>query len=159
MPSTLRVDYAHLWLSLIAPSSPSVELDRRKYASRVGNIDATLYPIFQAAITGRAALENSGEDGSGAGSMMDLGERTREEERRLRHAVVGTGDNDGLLGDILSLLRKVPRRMLMVFKVSAFLPFSRIAADVYRVQRFRSMILLDRLMLRCIPIMDPQESS
>lgn len=119
MEESLRVNYAHLWLALIDSPSPKVELARRKYAALVGNIDATLYPIFQAAITGRAALENAGEGGAALGSMMEMGERTREEERRLRHAVMGGGDNgDGLLGDILMLLRKVPRRMLMVFKVN-----------------------------------------
>lgn len=38
----LRVDYSRLWLSLISPSSPSVEADRRKYAELVGNITPEL---------------------------------------------------------------------------------------------------------------------
>lgn len=129
MEPSLRVNYASLWLALIAPPSPAVELARRKFAYLVGNIDDSLYPIFQAAITGRAALENAGENGEGLGSMMEVGERSREEERRLRHAVVGTGNGDGLIGDILTLLRNVPRRMLMVFKVND-LTRSLVSSDV-----------------------------
>ena len=74
MSRELRINYARLWLALISPSSPKVDADRRKYAYAAGNIDETLYPIFQAAITGRAALENAiAEDGGKPKSMMDLG--------------------------------------------------------------------------------------
>lgn len=114
MSESLRVNYAHLWLSLLSPSSPSVELDRRKYAYLAGNIDESLYPIFQAAITGRASLETSvGADGGKPGSMMELGDLTREETREIRRAVV----QEGLMTSIFDLLRRVPRRILMVLKV------------------------------------------
>lgn len=109
------MNYAHLWLSLLSPSSPSVELDRRKYAYLAGNIDESLYPIFQAAITGRASLETSvGADGGKPGSMMELGDLTREETVEIRRAVVQEG---GLMRSIFDLLRRVPRRILMVLKV------------------------------------------
>lgn len=115
MSESLRVNYAHLWLSLLSPSSPSVELDRRKYAYLAGNIDESLYPIFQAAITGRASLETSvGADGGKPGSMMELGDLTREETVEIRRAVVQEG---GLMRSIFDLLRRVPRRILMVLKV------------------------------------------
>lgn len=122
MPSDLRLDYAHLWLSLIAPSSPAVEEDRRKYAKLVGNINDDLFPIFQAAITGRAALQGSTAEGdevndrdneSRASSMLEMGQMTREEQHMMRNAVV----TDGLVEAIFRLLRGVPRRMLMVLKV------------------------------------------
>jgi len=38
----LRVNYGKLWLSLIAPASPSINADRRKYAELVGNISPDL---------------------------------------------------------------------------------------------------------------------
>lgn len=38
----LRVNYGKLWLSLIAPGSPSTNADRRKYAELVGNVSADL---------------------------------------------------------------------------------------------------------------------
>lgn len=118
MSETLRVNYANLWLTLISPSSPSVEAARRKYAYLAGNIDESLYPLFQAAITGRVALASGtgdGEDngGSRAGSMMELGTMTKEESHKLRQAVV----QEGLMISIFDLLRRVPRRMLMVLKV------------------------------------------
>lgn len=116
MSESLRVNYAHLWLSLISPSSPAVELDRRKYAALAGNITPALYPIFQAAITGRAALDHTrpNEKGVKPGSMLELDAQTNEDLKQLRTAVA----QDGLMKDIFELLRRVPRRMLMVLKVN-----------------------------------------
>jgi aarF domain-containing kinase len=117
-PEDLRIAYANLWLSLISPSSPAVEFARRKYAYLAGNIDESLYPLFQAAITGRVALASGTGDGeenggSRAGSMMELGVLTKEESHKLRSAMV----QEGLMLQIFDLLRRVPRRMLMVLKV------------------------------------------
>lgn len=124
MSRELRINYARLWLALISPSSPKVDADRRKYAYAAGNIDESLYPIFQAAITGRAALENAiAEDGGKPKSMMDLGsliarhlatiltlrfgtgKQSRQEEKMLRSAVVNV---DGMITSIFELLRRVP---------------------------------------------------
>ncbi|KAK4056946.1 hypothetical protein OIO90_001846 [Microbotryomycetes sp. JL221] len=119
MSADLRVNYAKLWLSLISPSSPSIEVERRKYAYLVGNIDSEMYPLFQAAITGRAALDDPFQnkpDGSKRGSVMELGESTAQEQRRMRHAIVET---EGLMQSLFELLRRVPRRLLMVLKVNA----------------------------------------
>ncbi|GAA96334.1 hypothetical protein E5Q_03000 [Mixia osmundae IAM 14324] len=105
----LRTNYARLWLSLIARPSAKTEADRRKYAKLVGNIDDDLYPIFESAITGRASLGKAG-----GGSMMDLANQTPEEAHRIRVAVV----EEGLLTSIFDLLRRVPRRLLMVLKLN-----------------------------------------
>lgn len=107
----LRINYAHLWISLLSPPSPSVEADRRRYALLAGNIDETLYPIFEAAITGRAAMDTAT---AGKGSIMDLGKQTKEEGHRIRTAIV---QQEGILSSLFDLLRRVPRRMLMVLKV------------------------------------------
>ncbi|KAM0752712.1 ABC1-domain-containing protein [Meredithblackwellia eburnea MCA 4105] len=112
LPEVLRINYAHLWISLLSPASPSVEADRRKYAYLAGNIDDSLYPIFEAAITGRAALDASK---AGKGSIMDLGMQTKEEAHKIRTAVVA---QEGLMESLFDLLRRVPRRMLMVLKVN-----------------------------------------
>lgn len=125
MDSTLRVNYAKLWLSLISPSSAKVEADRRKYAYLVGRIDDELYPIFQAAITGRAALDDPYSDqGLAEGesprkpksSVMDIdrGEDLEAEQKRIRHVLV---QQEGLMLSLFDLLRRVPRRLLMVLKV------------------------------------------
>ncbi|KDE02639.1 ABC1-B atypical protein kinase [Microbotryum lychnidis-dioicae p1A1 Lamole] len=119
MDSALRVAYARLWLALISPSSPKVEAERRKYAYLAGNIDDELYPIFQAAITGRAALDDPyavrGDEGDKKGSVMELGEHTLDEQKRMRHTIAET---EGLMTSIFDLLRRVPRRILMVLKVN-----------------------------------------
>lgn len=116
---SLRVNYARLWLSLIAPKSPSVDADRRKYAELVGNIGPDLFPIFEAAITGRAGLSDRDVDESGGlkgtldGSLMGLATQTPEEAQRLRNAFM----QEGMISSIFELLRKVPRRLLMILKI------------------------------------------
>lgn len=42
----LRINYSRFWLSLMAPSSPSVNADRRKFAELVGNIGPELVHFF-----------------------------------------------------------------------------------------------------------------
>lgn len=46
VPEDLRVNYARLWLALIARSSPKINLERRKYAKLVGNIDDDLVSVI-----------------------------------------------------------------------------------------------------------------
>ncbi|KAJ7703167.1 ABC1 family-domain-containing protein [Mycena rosella] len=117
----LRVNYGKLWLSLIAPASPSICADRRKYAELVGNIGPDLYPVFEAALTGRAALEGSWDGpkepesfkrGSG---LIDMTPQSEQEKEAIRDAVMS---QDGLLTSVLDVLRRVPRRILMILKLN-----------------------------------------
>ncbi|KAJ7188203.1 ABC1 family-domain-containing protein [Mycena filopes] len=117
----LRTNYSKLWLSLIAPASPSTRADRRKYAELVGNIGPDLYPVFEAALTGRAALEGSWDGpersepfrrGSG---LMDMTPQSEEEKEAIRDAVMS---QDGVLMSVLDVLRRVPRRILMILKLN-----------------------------------------
>ncbi|KAG6850144.1 hypothetical protein H0H93_000529 [Arthromyces matolae] len=118
---TLRVNYARLWLSLMAPASPATVLDRRKYAELVGNVGPDLYPVFEAALTGRAALQGTVHDEENepsfrrASSMLDMKPQSKEELDAMRSAVVAT---DGLLLSVFDVLRRVPRRVLMVLKLN-----------------------------------------
>ncbi|GAA6057204.1 hypothetical protein NBRC10513_000774 [Rhodotorula toruloides] len=116
----LRVNYARFWLSLMEAPSPKTEAARRKYAKLVANIDDAHYPLFQAAITGRAALEGAvadeGEDGpKRRGSILDLGENTDDERKLMRKAMV---QQEGLMEALFEILRSVPRRLVLVFKVN-----------------------------------------
>ncbi|GAA6062591.1 hypothetical protein JCM10212_004186 [Sporobolomyces blumeae] len=134
----LRVNYAKFWLSLMASPTPAVEAERRKYAQLVANIDDSHYPLFQAAITGRAALDGAevtppdvaveGEEGTvppavqkaaksteKRGSMLDLGENNDAERKKMRSAMVM---QEGLMEALFQILRNMPRRMLMLFKVN-----------------------------------------
>ncbi|KAJ3896299.1 ABC1-domain-containing protein [Lentinula edodes] len=119
----LRINYSRFWLSLMAPASPSVNADRRKYAELVGNIGPELYPVFEAAMTGRAALEGTWDDGQsdatvsfeGASGMMSALPQSEEEMEAIRTAVV---TREGLLVSVFDVLRRVPRRVLMVLKLN-----------------------------------------
>ncbi|EGN99873.1 hypothetical protein SERLA73DRAFT_180133 [Serpula lacrymans var. lacrymans S7.3] len=120
-----RLNYSKLWLSLIAPASPTTNADRRKYAELVGNITPDLYPVFEAAITGRAGMEGTWEDGQEsesnqggfkrASSMIDMMPQTEEEMEVIRNAVI---NREGLLISVFDVLRRVPRRVLMVLKLN-----------------------------------------
>jgi aarF domain-containing kinase len=117
----LRVNYSRLWLSLIARSSPIVDADRRKYAELVGNITSDLYPVFEAAITGRLAPDGIIEADDGpksniqrATGMLDMASQTEEEMELIRNTVV-QGD---ILVSVLDVLRRLPRRVLMVMKLN-----------------------------------------
>ncbi|KAI0360911.1 ABC1-domain-containing protein [Trametes cingulata] len=121
LDTPLRINYSKWWLALIAPATPETVADRKKYAKLVGNIDEDLYPVFEAAITGRAALEGSWEEIEGpvdvprARSMIDLSAQTEEEMEAIRKAVV---QKEGLLLSVFDVLRRVPRRVLMVLKLN-----------------------------------------
>ncbi|KAH8107866.1 ABC1-domain-containing protein [Cristinia sonorae] len=119
----LRVNYSRFWLSLMAAASPQTNADRRRYAKLVGNINDELYPVFEAAITGRAALEGSWDElqeennknFKRASSMIDLSAQREAEMEAIRNAVV---QHEGLLLSVFDVLRRVPRRVLMVLKLN-----------------------------------------
>ncbi|KAF9531663.1 ABC1 family-domain-containing protein [Crepidotus variabilis] len=118
----LRFNYAKLWLALIAPASPSTIAERKKYAKLVGNIGPDLYPVFEAAITGRIALEGSWEgedddenDFQRASSMIKMSRQTDEERDAIRNAVVS---KEGVLISVFDVLRRIPSRVLMVLKLN-----------------------------------------
>ncbi|KAJ6625621.1 ABC1-domain-containing protein [Mycena sp. CBHHK59/15] len=118
----LRINYSKLWLSLIAPASPSTRADRRKYAQLIGNIGPDLYPVFEAALTGRAALEGSWEGSEppaesfrrGSG-LIDITPQSEQEKEAIRDAVMS---QEGVLVSVLDVLRRVPRRILMILKLN-----------------------------------------
>ena len=89
--------------------------------------------MFEAAITGRAALEGSWEeldDAEGANgsfargrSMVDLSAQTEAEMEAIRNAVV---QKEGLLLSVFDVLRRVPRRVLMVLKLNDLTRYARL---------------------------------
>jgi len=122
---SLRINYSKLWLALIAPATPENNIDRRKYAELVGNVGPDQYPIFEAALTGRATMKDAPEDPRQdsenqssfrrASNMLDQLPQTDQEVEALRNAVM---TKEGLLLSVFDILRKVPRRVLMVFKLN-----------------------------------------
>ncbi|KAH9485382.1 ABC1 family protein MCP2-like protein [Psilocybe cubensis] len=120
MESKLRVNYSKLWLSLMAPASESTISDRRKLAELVGNIGPDLYPVFEAALTGRVALEGSWDEQNDvsfqrASSLIDMVPQTEEEKDAIRAAVM---QKEGVLLSVFDVLRRIPRRVLMVLKLN-----------------------------------------
>lgn len=113
----LRINYSKLWLSLISPPSPDAYLERRKYAQIVGNVGPDLYPVFQTAITGRIGLQDAGNDLQieRPGSMVDMLPQTAEELDLIRKAVM---EREGVLQSVFDVLRRVPRRVLMLLKLN-----------------------------------------
>ncbi|KAK7687101.1 hypothetical protein QCA50_009602 [Cerrena zonata] len=119
----LRINYSKFLLSLMKPGSAATSAERRHYAKLVGNIDENLYPVFEAAITGRAALKGSWEELDNeadpgfkrAGSMTDLSAPSEREMAVIRNAVI---QHEGLLLSVFDVLRRVPRRVLMVLKLN-----------------------------------------
>ncbi|SNX86456.1 uncharacterized protein MEPE_05165 [Melanopsichium pennsylvanicum] len=121
----LRANYARFWLSLLKRASPEVSAERRRYAKLIANIDDDLYPILESAITGRAGLEGSDpknplgvKDRNRAGSLLEMDggiNLTDDEQEHIRKTVM---EKEGLFVSILELLRRLPRRMLMVLKLN-----------------------------------------
>ncbi|KAF7288670.1 ABC1-domain-containing protein [Mycena chlorophos] len=118
----LRINYSKLWLSLIAPATPTTRAERRKYAEAVGNISPEQYAVFEAALTGRASLEGSWDGPTNANEtfqrgsgLMDIQPQSEAEKEAIRDAVMS---QEGILTSVLDILRKVPRRMLMILKLN-----------------------------------------
>lgn len=121
----LRANYARFWLSLLKRASPEVSAERRRYAKLIANIDDDLYPILESAITGRAGLEGSDPDNPRgvkdrhrAGSLLEMdggNKLTTDEQEHIRKTVM---EKEGLFVSIMELLRRLPRRMLMVLKLN-----------------------------------------
>ncbi|CAE6536693.1 unnamed protein product [Rhizoctonia solani] len=137
----LRLNYARLWLALIAPGTPAVARARRKYAEAM-NITSDLYPIFESAITGRAGLEGTWDTPAGdeklsyhhaqeeeqdsasvkprakfkrARGLIDAGSQSPAEIAAIRKVVL---EREGLVEAVFDLLRRVPRRVLMILKLN-----------------------------------------
>ncbi|WFD19835.1 hypothetical protein MCAP1_002075 [Malassezia caprae] len=121
----LRSNYARFWLTLLSRTTPHITRERRKYAKLVGNIDDDLYPVLESAITGRSGLEGSDENNPKGvqgrermSSLLDLdtgSQLSKEEQEHIRKTVL---EKEGILVNVMELLRRVPRPLLMVLKIN-----------------------------------------
>ncbi|KAF5370737.1 hypothetical protein D9758_001819 [Tetrapyrgos nigripes] len=110
-----RINYSKFWLSLMKPASSTTLSERRHLAEVVANIPEELYPIFEAALTGRT----QGSWDQSVDAMFNIPQTQSEEERDHIRNTVAT--QEGLIIDVFTLLRRVPRIMLMIFKVNDLL--------------------------------------
>lgn len=102
IPLPLRRSYAKMWLAVI-----DGDMDRmKKYAHEVAGITDKDFPLFASAITGREFAVVSQQ-----GSIMKT--RTAGEEKSMSSSL-----QDGLLADLVQLLSRVPRIMLLILKTN-----------------------------------------
>ncbi|PGH16416.1 Atypical/ABC1/ABC1-B protein kinase [Helicocarpus griseus UAMH5409] len=97
----LRRNYAKLWLAVIN----SDEDGMRKYSYEVAGVTDDDFPLFASAITGR--------DYTVLANKEVVSARTSKEKEAISGAL-----GDGLLQDLVSLLGKVPRIMLLILKTN-----------------------------------------
>lgn len=102
IPQDLRRNYAKLWLSVIEGNEPKM----RKYAREVAGVSDELFPIFASAITGR--------DYTVVSEKKIVSSRNSEDEKSNVTSALG----DGLLQQLVDLLGKVPRIILLILKTN-----------------------------------------
>jgi len=103
LPTPLRRAYAHLWLAVLDQDVDSM----RRYAKEVGGIENEDFKIFASAITGRDWRVLSGEEGV-----------KKPRELSEKRAISDTVQEGGLLEQVVHMLGKMPRVMLLVLKTN-----------------------------------------
>lgn len=115
-----RTSYARFFLSLIAPGGKETDQFRRQFAKKFAHVDDEDYPIFQAVITGRVSLDDpealagAGQDSGSGFSLLDMPPPDKAEMHHMRQATA----EEGVVEQILRLLRTMPRRLLMILKLN-----------------------------------------
>ena len=101
LPQQLRVDYAHLWLSIIKNDIPAM----RYYSKVVANVPPEKFALFASAITGR--------DYGGVAQGIVV-PKSVEDVHRIKRGSVG-GD---IMLELVDLLSNMPRIMLLLLKTN-----------------------------------------
>ncbi|EFX03895.1 ubiquinone biosynthesis protein [Grosmannia clavigera kw1407] len=101
IPLALRRSYAHMWLAVLDGDMDSMQ----RYAHDVAGIDEAQFPLFASAITGR--------DISVLRSASILSPRTAAEKDQM-----GGQLQEGLLANLVQLLGRVPRVILLILKTN-----------------------------------------
>jgi predicted unusual protein kinase regulating ubiquinone biosynthesis (AarF/ABC1/UbiB family) len=102
IPLPLRRSYAKLWLAVLDGDEPAM----RKYAFEVGGVGDESFPLFASAITGRDYTVLTSEGGVAK-------PRSKVEKDNISDAL-----GDGMLAELVQLLGKVPRVLLLVLKTN-----------------------------------------
>ncbi|PGH29253.1 Atypical/ABC1/ABC1-B protein kinase [[Emmonsia] crescens] len=97
----LRRNYAKLWLAVIN----SDEAGMRKYSYKVAGVTDDQFPLFASAITGR--------DYTVLSKKAVVSARSSEEKEAISSAL-----GDGLLQELVQMLGKVPRIILLILKTN-----------------------------------------
>lgn len=102
IPERLRVDYAKLWLAVLDGDEPKM----RKCAYEVADITDAQFPLFASAITGRDYRVLTRKE-------ISTSARDRGEQETISEAF-----GDDLLQQIVQMLGKVPRIILLILKTN-----------------------------------------
>jgi aarF domain-containing kinase len=100
IPTEMRRSYAKMWLAVIDGDMEQM----KRYAKEVANVDDHSFPLFASAITGR--------DFSVVRSSI-LAPRSSDEKQTMGDAL-----QEGLLADLVQLLGRVPRIVLLILKTN-----------------------------------------
>ncbi|OJD29933.1 ubiquinone biosynthesis [Diplodia corticola] len=100
IPMDIRRSYAKLWLAVLDAD----ETRMRKYAKEVAGIPDEYFPLFASAITGR--------DFTAVTAGVDKPRDAAEKE------AISTALGEGMLQQLVDLLGKVPRVMLLILKTN-----------------------------------------
>ena len=100
IPKQIRRDYARLWLAVINAD----ENDMRKYARKVAGITDDQFPLFASAITGRDYR---------VVTKSVISSRSDQEKNEISEAM-----SEGMLQQLVQLLGKVPRIVLLILKTN-----------------------------------------
>ena len=102
IPLALRRSYAKMWLAVINGDIPAM----RRHCRDVAGISERDFPLFASAITGRdfTVLESD---------TSVLKPRTSDEKKSM-----GSALQEGLLADLVQLLGRVPRVILLILKTN-----------------------------------------
>ncbi|SPN97493.1 related to bacterial aminoglycoside acetyltransferase regulators [Cephalotrichum gorgonifer] len=102
IPLPLRRSYAKMWLAVINGDIPAM----RRHCRDVAGISERDFPLFASAITGRDFTVLRSES-----SVLTA--RTSDEKKTM-----GTALQEGLLADLVQLLGRVPRVILLILKTN-----------------------------------------
>jgi aarF domain-containing kinase len=102
IPEKLRIDYAKLWLAVIDADEPRM----RRYAYEVAGVTDAQFPLFASAITGRDYRVLTRKE-------ISTSARDGDEKEAISEAL-----GEGLLQQLVQLLGKVPRIILLILKTN-----------------------------------------
>ena len=97
----LKRDYARLWLAVLDGDEPGM----RRAAKAVAGIDDDMFPLFASAITGREY---------GAVTKQKIASPRTQQEKNAISGALG----DGMLTELVQLLGRVPRIILLILKTN-----------------------------------------
>ncbi|KIH86843.1 aarF domain-containing kinase [Sporothrix brasiliensis 5110] len=132
IPLALRRSYAKMWLTVLDGDMARMQ----RYAYEVAGVDEASFPLFASAITGRDYRVLA------SGSIIQP--RTTDEKEHISGQL-----QDGLLAELVQLLGKVPRIILLILKTN---DLTRSLDDALQTKQgpIRSFLIMAQYCLRTV---------